>query len=209
MNSSANQPYAAGAPLSTVINWSDINFPFFYRIVHFNLDELTGSMKSFALKLYLHFLIIVLVVLINILSAIIQQTQHYGDNLILFYAFMNLFVIIIPAGHVSYLGYVAICTRYEVFDVITRYRLYQALMCVFWFVLSIVPSGSFDGWMRISVLMDYNSAGAKFCIFLTVLESLGFTVAFILGLICICTINKVNDEPEKPKFPIQGGVLAQ
>lgn len=74
---------------------------------------------------------------------------------------------------------------------ITWYKVCQGVLCVLWFVFSIVSWGSFDGWMRISILNDYNKSATKFCIFLTILEALAYTASCILGIICILQINKV------------------
>ena len=65
MDTNTSQNYGAKAPLSSTINWKDINFPPFYRVVHFSLYELQGGVKRFAFKAYLGFIIILSVLLIN------------------------------------------------------------------------------------------------------------------------------------------------
>ena len=61
-----------------------------------------------------------------------------------------------------------------------------------WFVFSIIRAGCFDGWMRISLLNEHDEGAAKFCIFLTVLEALGYLASMILGIICIIRISNVS-----------------
>ena len=53
-------------------------------------------------------------------------------------------------------------------------------------------AGSFDGWMRISFLKKFNEAAANFCIFLTVIEALGYTVSLILGIMCMVQVSEVK-----------------
>ena len=50
---------------SNNINWSDYNFPPCLHIVHFSLAELQGPIKRFVLCIYLSFLIIIGVLIIN------------------------------------------------------------------------------------------------------------------------------------------------
>ncbi len=73
----------------------------------------------------------------------------------------------------------------------TRYKIYQAVESAMLFTLSIVTWGCFDGWTRIPEMLDKHSGGANFCIFLTILESLGFEVACVLGVVCIFLVSKV------------------
>ncbi len=47
------------------INWSDYNYPPCLHLVHFDLSELRGTIKRFALNVYLSFVIIICVLLIN------------------------------------------------------------------------------------------------------------------------------------------------
>ncbi len=65
MDSGNTANYVARAPFSSTINWADINFPPFFKVVHFNLQELQGGYKRFALKLYLGVVILLSVILIN------------------------------------------------------------------------------------------------------------------------------------------------
>ena len=47
------------------INWDDYNYPPCLHLIHFSLSELQGSVKRFVLQVYLSFMIIVSVLLIN------------------------------------------------------------------------------------------------------------------------------------------------
>ena len=47
------------------INWKDYNFPPCLHLVHFSLTELSGRVKRVVLNMYLSFLIVVFVLLVN------------------------------------------------------------------------------------------------------------------------------------------------
>ena len=54
-----------GTNQNSTINWNDYNYPPCLHLVHFNLSELRGSVKTFVLCLYLSFMIIVVVLILN------------------------------------------------------------------------------------------------------------------------------------------------
>ena len=94
-------PASAGSTNSSSgINWSDYNFPPCLHLVHFSLSELQGSIKRFVLNLYLSFMIIFVVLLINgkflhslihksVLSTIIQASK-YSPGIEVFYSFLSM-----------------------------------------------------------------------------------------------------------------------
>ena len=47
------------------INWANYNFPPCLRIVHFSISELHGALKRFVLCVYISFLIIIAVLILN------------------------------------------------------------------------------------------------------------------------------------------------
>ena len=187
------------------IDWSDINYPPCYKIVHFKMNELKGSVKGFVLKLYLGVVIIAAVIVINsnslktlVLSTIIKVAKDFTAGINLFYSFLSnlslhldIFSLLVPTGAVAYGGYLAACFKASLSDLVMRFRIYQVILCVFWLVFSITSAGCFDGWTRISGLKSYHSGVANFCIFLAVMQSLGFTASCILGIICVFQISKV------------------
>ncbi len=120
--------------------------------------------------------------------------SKYSNGIDVFYSFLSttpapsrvdLFVFIPAAGFTFYRGYLAVCKRPPESNYILWYRICQGVLCVLWFLFSILMAGCFDGWARVSHLSKFNDGGLKFCIFLAVLESLGYTAATILGVICI------------------------
>jgi hypothetical protein len=51
-------------------------------------------------------------------------------------------------------------------------------------LFSIIPSGAFNGWAKISSLQDMDSSAADFGILMCVVESLLYTINSGLGLYC-------------------------
>jgi len=52
-------------------------------------------------------------------------------------------------------------------------------------------AGSFDGWTRVAWLSKFPEGVARFAIFLSILESIGFTIATGLGVICVIQVGSV------------------
>jgi hypothetical protein len=50
---------------NSTINWNDYNYPPCLHLVHFSLSELQGTVKRFALNVYLSFIIIIVVLILN------------------------------------------------------------------------------------------------------------------------------------------------
>eukprot|EP00826_Nyctotherus_ovalis_P009737 TRINITY_DN12575_c0_g1_i13.p1 TRINITY_DN12575_c0_g1~~TRINITY_DN12575_c0_g1_i13.p1 ORF type:complete len:252 (+),score=39.72 TRINITY_DN12575_c0_g1_i13:72-827(+) len=171
------------------IDWSDCNFPPLLKLAHFSISELQGTLKRFAVMLYIAFLIVFAIQWINLLSCIIQTKYTY--KLHIFYSILNLFILSIAAGFVLYKGYAGACRRPVDARSVLWYRICQAIACVLWLVFSIVRAGPFNGWSRIGLLDDYKESAARFCIFLTVLESLGYTATTVIGIVGILQISSV------------------
>ena len=85
----------------------------------------------------------------------------------------------------------AVSRRVETSDIVVRFRIYQVVLCIFWFIFSLTTAGCFDGWTRIRGLNEEGTGTAKFCIFLTVVESLGFTAILCIGVYAIFGITSV------------------
>ncbi len=102
------------------------------------------------------------------------------------------FLVFVPAGGFTfYKGYEAACKRPADPSRVFWYRVYQSVLCVLWLIFSIAMFGCFDGWTRIGFLRKFDEGAARFCIFLVVLEALGFTASCVLGLISICQVGSV------------------
>eukprot|EP00826_Nyctotherus_ovalis_P009735 TRINITY_DN12575_c0_g1_i10.p2 TRINITY_DN12575_c0_g1~~TRINITY_DN12575_c0_g1_i10.p2 ORF type:complete len:127 (+),score=38.30 TRINITY_DN12575_c0_g1_i10:47-382(+) len=101
-----------------------------------------------------------------------------------------------------YKGYAGACRRPVDARSVLWYRICQAIACVLWLVFSIVRAGPFNGWSRIGLLDDYKESAARFCIFLTVLESLGYTATTVIGIVGILQISSMTEENTGTQFPM-------
>ena len=122
----------------------------------------------------------------------------YDKKLNVLYSFLSIlritldfFIISSAAGFSLYKGFSGACRRPVDNKAILWYRGTQSILCALWLTFSITRAGSFDGWARIAKLNDHDEGAAKFCIFLSVIESLGYTTAMILGMIGIVQISSV------------------
>eukprot|EP00831_Metopus_contortus_P041830 TRINITY_DN3288_c0_g1_i4.p1 TRINITY_DN3288_c0_g1~~TRINITY_DN3288_c0_g1_i4.p1 ORF type:complete len:229 (+),score=23.56 TRINITY_DN3288_c0_g1_i4:3-689(+) len=183
------------------IDWDDHNFPPFINVLHFDLGEIEGAPKRFSIKLYSTFLAVFIIFNMNLLSTIIQVADDTRRGVAIFFAFLNYFVFLQLAGYVMYKGYFAACYRPANWDALKWYRIWQGILCALWFIFSILGSGCFDGWARIPKLSGGGSTSG-FCIFLVVLESLGYLYACGMGIFCAYQIRQVMDEEVGSQFPI-------
>ena len=71
------------------------------------------------------------------------------------------------------------------------YRITQALLCILWFVFSILGAGPFDGWAKFGAL---SSCNLGFSIFLGVVQNLIYMVACGLGIFTIIQLGKCYGE---------------
>ena len=60
-----SQATAVTGDNSKKIDWNDYNFPPCLHLVHFSLSELQGTVKRFVMNVYISFVIVVCVLLIN------------------------------------------------------------------------------------------------------------------------------------------------
>ena len=100
-------------------------------------------------------------------------------------------MLIPAAGFTFYKGYSGACKRPKDSSTIMWYCICQIILSIIWLVFSIIMAGSFDGWLRIRFLKGSNEGSGNFCIFLCVVESLGYTASAIIGVISICRISNV------------------
>ena len=133
----------------------------------------------------------------DVVPTTILLTKYFPNIHILYsilstlYLLVDFFIFSIIAGFTFYSGYYGACKRPVENTNIIWYKISQLVLCGFLLVFSIMRAGSFNGWARISKLNEIDEELAKFCIFLCVLESTGYTAAVVLGIIGILRINSV------------------
>jgi hypothetical protein len=93
-----------------------------------------------------------------------------------------------------YRGYSAICRKEQLNPErnVIVYRIAQGILCVLWLIFSFIRSGCFDGWTRITALNENGSGGAKFCIFLVVIQALLYHTSTAMGVFGIIKVAEVK-----------------
>ena len=88
-------------------------------------------------------------------------------------------------------GYYALCQGPNHDRRLWVYRITQGILCICWFIFSILGAGPFDGWAKFGSL---SNCGLGFSIFLGVVQNLIYLVACGLGLYCIVLLGRVYGE---------------
>ena len=86
-------------------------------------------------------------------------------------------------------GYYALCQGPSHQRRLKVYKIGSLLLCILWFVLSIVGSGNIDGWAKLGML---NSCNLKFSIFLGVLQNVTYYLVIGLNIFCVFKVSKVS-----------------
>lgn len=167
------------------IKWNEYNYPPLLRLIHYDLDELDDERRSLVRKINWTFLIIPLIGVINIIDCIAQAAgpDDY-DKLNVLYSFLNIVIFTIPAFYAFYKGYLGVCKETSN---IRWYQIIQGILCIAWFVFSIVFAGAINGFVRTGQLF---SAGYGFQGILSLFESILYLADCFLGIFCIWRVRQ-------------------
>lgn len=92
---------------------------------------------------------------------------------------------------VFYWGYRGICHRPREDRTLCFYKIFQIILIILWVTFAFLDKGCFNGFVKISQLLDH---GRGFCVFLSVLESLGYLLSAALGVFCLIRSRAVLSE---------------
>ena len=93
-------------------------------------------------------------------------------------------------------GYQAICLAPNHDRKFMFYMVSQGILCILWFIFSIISAGSINGWTKIKVLSRTNCK-MGFSIFLAVIESLVYLFTMGLGIYCLIRAKQVTLFPHQ------------
>jgi hypothetical protein len=89
-------------------------------------------------------------------------------------------------------GFQALCQGPSHYRKLWAYRVSQAVLCLCWFIFSIVGGSSpFDGWTKFDVLSECNLG---FSIFLGVMQNLMYLVVCGMGIYNIIMVGRLYGE---------------
>lgn len=159
------------------IDWNDYNFPPCVKVVHFRLSDFHDNEKKVITKMYVTWLLALIVLSYNIISTIaLSATILPGINIL--YAFLNWILGMPLATYVFYCGYFGVA-RSESGN-ITKYKIGGIILILLCILFSILPFGSINGWARIPIMDSENSDPGRFGVATCVIESLIHTVNYFL-----------------------------
>lgn len=110
-----------------------------------------------------------------------------------FFFHLNFFVDIFLFSFASLFsfsnGYYALCGGPSHGRRLRVYQITQVLLCILWFILSIVSAGNLDGWTKMGML---NECGLKFSMFLAVVQNLVYMIDIGLAVFCVIKVTRVS-----------------
>jgi hypothetical protein len=168
-------------PPSTEVDWTDYNFPPCVKVVHFSLKDFQGTELRVIKKLYVSWGLLMTSLSLGVLSSFVLSSTELS-NLIILYALLNFVLIGALGTYVFFCGYSGIAKQ-KSFKLLI-YKAGQVLLSCMYLLFSIISSGAFNGWAKISSLEDMDDSAADFGILMCVVESLLYTVNSGLGLYC-------------------------
>jgi len=176
-----------GGGRNSHIDWHDYNFPPLIKLIHFKLSDFEGAEKSVIKKMYISWILLIVVLILNILSTIVlSATVLKGINVL--YSFLNLFLFSVAGTFVFFWGYYGIAKRES--GPILRYKIGAGILAILYLMFSIWNLGAFNGWVRISELSDYDEGAAGFGIFMSIAESTLYTVNALLSGYCLYLVHR-------------------
>ena len=134
------------------------------KLIHYDINELEDPQKAVVKKVHWALRIIAILCVLNLINNIAQAIGGEPGIRIL-YSVLNILLFPPVALYSFYKGY-----RGLTFDTanLKMYKITQLVLMILYLVFSIIPSGAFNGWIRVSQLF---SDGLIFQGILSLLES--------------------------------------
>lgn len=169
------------------IDWHDYNFPPCIKVIHFRLSDFNDPEKGVIRKIYISWILCLVVLSYNIVSTIVVVCD-FDPGLHILYTLLNFSIGVPLCTFVFYLGYYGIAKRED--GKLFKYKIGQGVLCVLYLFFSLAPLGAINGWAKIAHYKKYDSGTADYGIATSVIESLIYTANFILGAFCIYLVHK-------------------
>lgn len=151
------------------INWVDFNYPPLIRLIHYNTDELPSTLVGVVRGFHLSWILTLITCLLNVLDVIIIIATTQAPALWLLQSFLNLILLPVAALFTFYCGYRGLAEPDS--GLICRFKFAQPFLGVVYFFFFLVPWGSINGFVKLTVINDYSS-GSTYWVIAIVVESL-------------------------------------
>jgi hypothetical protein len=96
------------APQKSSINWEEFNFPPYIKLFHLTPGELDEPQKGVCQKIYISWILLVIVLSINLVNTIIFTFSGTDPGLDIMYSIFNLFVGSVIGTYALYCGYTGV-----------------------------------------------------------------------------------------------------
>lgn len=185
-NISSNLSNSFQTARGTNIDWHDYNFPPCLKLVHFRLSDFQDPKRGVIKKMYISWLLFLLVLSINIISTIVLSATVLKLINIL-YTFLNLILGTAFATFIFFQGYYGIAQKEE--RKVAWYKYGQAFLAVVYLVFAFIPFGALNGFAKIAWLTDIGNSAAEFGIAMCVIESLIYLANCALACYCVYLVH--------------------
>lgn len=156
------------------------------KIIHFRLSDFQGVEKALIKKMYISWLLLLVVLSLNILSTVVLSATILPLVNIM-YTFFNFFLLSALGTLVFFWGYYGVAKRETMY--LFWYRVVGLGLALAYFVFSVFSLGAFNGWAKISVIQESDEGVASFGVVLCVIESLLYTVNCGVQLWCLYLVH--------------------
>lgn len=168
------------------IDWFDYNFPPLLRIIHFRLSDFQGEEKTLIKKMYISWVLLLVVLAVNVFSTIVfSLIISFNANLL--YTFFNLFLLSSLGTLVFFWGYYGVAKRETMY--LFLYRVVGLGLALAYFLFSVLSLGAFNGWTKIASFKDSSEGVVTFGVTMCVIESLLYTANCGLQMWCLYLVH--------------------
>jgi len=174
------------APGHSEINWVDFNYPPYFRLIHYDLDELPSGLSGIVRLFHLSFVLATFTCLLNLFdTTVIVIISHVSVKVFIQSA---LLLVILPAVSLGtfYAGYRGLAEPDT--TLATRFKVAQPTLAFMYFLMGIVPFGCSHGLAELGKISGYTDGkGSSFWTIAIIVES-----ALWLSNALVALINSVR-----------------
>jgi hypothetical protein len=184
-----SKPHSATAYITSHIIWDDYNFPPCIKVLHFRLNDFKDAERAVVKKMYVSWILMMTVLSLSLLTNIVLGSTVLPSIIIIF-AILNFIIIGVTGTFLFFWGYFGIAKRGHCRRLV--YKVGEVILCILYFIFSIIPAGAFNGWVKIWYLVEIGTASADFGIFMCCVESLIYMFNCGFGLYCVHQVNTLK-----------------
>jgi len=182
-------PFVRDRP-SGGINWADYNYPPFFCIMHYDIDDIKSEdVAKEVVKMHRIFLISVATCLLNLIDNIIDATFYAQAswNWVI-YSVLNTLLIVPIFLYIFYTGFKSLAAMDSI--LLQKYSIMAVIQAIFVFLFALMPFGALNGLLSFAMYKV-----TWFWAVAVVVESTLWTVAFALCVSSLIYVTR-KDSPQ-------------